>query len=256
MDLPQGLLLEPGNLPNWWNFPIRDRVSHYCQRPVTYANDANAAAYGEFWRGAGREHQSMVLLTLGTGIGGGIVVGDMLIEGQHSCGGECGHVIIDLRDEAPRDSLNKSGSLEAYCGAYAVIQRTQSALQGGKESSLRQRLAQGLPLTPLMIAEEAEAGDQLARQIIFDTARYLAIGIVTLVHTIDPNIVVLGGAMTFGGQGHPLGEEFLACIQREARQRMIASLRDQVKIQFAALGGDAGFIGAAGLARRDHGRAS
>jgi glucokinase len=159
--------------------------------------------------------------------------------------------VIDLRDEAPLDSLNKTGSLESYCGAYAVIRRTEEALEAGRSSSLNQRVSAGQPLTPLLIAQEAQSGDALAREIIFDTARYLAIGIVSLVHTIDPNIVALGGAMTFGGKGHPLGEEFLASVQAEACQRMIQSLRGQVKIQFAELGGDAGFIGAAGLARRE-----
>jgi len=85
MDIPKGLLLQPGNLSAWHNFPIRDRTSHHTGLPVTFANDANAAAYGEYWQGAASEFHSMVLLTLGTGIGGGIIVEDTLIEGAHSC---------------------------------------------------------------------------------------------------------------------------------------------------------------------------
>ena len=251
MDIAAGMLLTPGNLPNWWNFPIRDRVSHYCGLPVTYVNDANAAAYGEYWRGTGKQYRSMILLTLGTGIGGGIIVDDLNIQGEHSCGSECGHIIVDPSPSARRDSLNKTGSLEAYCGAYSVVGRTQEALKAGRESSLADH---GESITPLAIAQHAERGDALAREIVLETAYYLGIGIVSMVHTIDPNSVVLGGAMSFGGAGHPLGEEFIACIRKEARSRMLEPLRDKVTIEFASLGGDAGCIGSAGMARLDHRR--
>ena len=85
----------------WDNFPIRDRVSHHCGLPVTFANDANAAAYGEFWVGSGRDFHSLVLLTLGTGIGCGIIIGDLIVDGEHSHGGECGHIIIDCARRRP-----------------------------------------------------------------------------------------------------------------------------------------------------------
>jgi glucokinase len=251
MDITQGLILTPGNLPQWWNFPIRDRVAELCDLPVRFANDANAAAFGEFWRGAGVDAHSMVLLTLGTGIGGGIVIGDALVEGAHSCGGECGHILIDPREDARRDTLDKTGSLEAYCGSYGVAGRAQDALDAGRASTLAKVRTAG-ELTPLDIAEAAEAGDALAREVIMDTAHYLALGIVTLIHTIDPDSVVLGGAMTFGGAGSPLGEAFLQRVLDEARPRLLPPLRETLRIDFAQLGGDAGYIGAAGLARLEH----
>jgi glucokinase len=251
MDIPAGTLLGPGNLPHWHNTPIRGLVSAACDMPVTFANDANAAAYGEFWAGAARDYRSMVLFTMGTGIGGGIIVDEMLIEGVHSCGGELGHIIIDAREEAPLNSLGIRGTLEGFCGAYALIRRAEEALNR-TDSSLKKRLAAGEELTPLMIAEEAEAGDELSIDLIMETARYMAIGAVTAVHTIDPESVVIGGAMTFGGDGHPLGEKFMARLREEATGRMIESLRGKIHIDFAALGSDAGYIGAAGLARREY----
>ena len=251
MDIPAGQLLEPGNLPHWHNSPIRDLVSEACGLPVTYANDANAAAYGEFWAGAARDYRSMVLFTMGTGIGGGIIAEEMLIEGVHSCGGELGHIVIDSHPEAPKNSLGLRGTLEGYCGAYAVIRRAEEALVTGK-SSLQGRIDAGEELTPLMIAEEAEHGDAVSLELVMETARYMAIGAVTAIHTIDPESVVIGGAMTFGGDGHPLGERFMARLREEAKSRMISSLREQVHIDFAALGSDAGYIGAAVLARREH----
>lgn len=252
LELDTGMLLTPGNLPGWWNFPIRDRVSEHSHLPVRYANDANAAAYGEYWSGAGANFHSMVLLTLGTGIGGGIVVGDLLIEGAHGCGSECGHVLVDSDPNARRDSLDKAGSIEAYCGAYGVVGRANDALDAGQASSLSKVRAGKESITPLDIAEAAEAGDALAREIILDTAHYLALGIVSLVHTIDPDSVVLGGAMTFGGAGHPLGEEFIQRIRDDVRPRLLNSLQDVLQIHFAQLSGDAGYIGAAGLARLEH----
>ncbi len=255
MDIPKGMLLQPGNLPDWWDFPIRDSVSKHCGLPVRFANDANAAAYGEYWRGAGAQFHSMVMLTLGTGIGGGIIVEDKLIEGAYSCGGECGHILIDPSDNARRDSLDKTGTLEAYCGAYGIVGRATEAIDAGRKSDLA-KVAQSGKLTPLDIAQAAESGDELAREIVFETARYLALGIVTLIHTIDPDSVVLGGAMTFGGAGHPLGEEFLQCVRDETRPRLLASLRETLNIEFATLGSEAGYVGAAGLARLAYGVAS
>ncbi|NOZ41539.1 MAG: ROK family protein [Planctomycetes bacterium] len=251
-DIDRGELAEPGNLPEWWHFPIRRRVSEACGLPVRYANDANAAAYGEFWSGAGADFHSMVMLTLGTGVGGGIIVGDQLIEGAHSYGGECGHMIIDPSDDARVDSFDKKGSLEAYCGAYAIVGRTNEALEAGRKSSLAAVRSAGQEISPLEIAKAAEAGDELAREIVMDTARYLSLGIVSLIHTIDPGSVVIGGGVNFGGAGHPLGEEFLQHIRDEVRPRLLAPLQDPLHIDFAQLGGDAGYIGAAGLACLEH----
>ncbi len=259
MDIPNGMLLDPGNLQAWHNTPIRDRVSRACGLPVRYANDANAAAYGEYWAGAGKEIHSMVLLTLGTGIGGGIITNDVLVEGAHSCGSECGHILIDLGDDARLDSMNHTGSLEAYCGAYGVVGRCEDALAAGRKSILKAENSQAADLsapekiTPLAIAKAAEAGDEFALEIIMETARYMALGIVSLIHTIDPDCVVLAGAMTYGGAGHPLGERYLQRIRDEVRPRIFVSLQDQVTIGFARLGGDAGYIGAAGLARKEFG---
>ncbi len=251
-DIVTGELSEPGNLPEWWHFPIRQRVSEACGLPVRYANDANAAAYGEFWGGAGANFHSMVMLTLGTGVGGGIIVGDQLIEGAHSYGSECGHIIINPSDDARVDSFGKSGSLEAYCGAYSIVGRTNDALDAGRESSLATVRSAGQEITPLDIAKATEAGDELAREIVMDTARYLGLGIVTLIHTIDPASVVIGGGVNFGGAGHPLGEEFLQRIRDVVRPRLLAPLCKPLQINFAQLGGDAGYIGAAGLACLEH----
>ena len=261
MDIPAGKLIDPVNLlgPEWKGFPIRDRLSEHCGKPVAFANDAAAAAYGEFWVGSGQDFHSMVLLTLGTGIGCGIIVGGVSIDGENSHGAECGHIIIDWSENARLCGCGQPGHLEAYASATAVIKRTQEALSAGRTSSLRERIKQeeekpekqrkGIPE---LIAEEAGADDELSLDLVMETARYLGIGIVSLMHTIDPNGVLLGGAMTFGGNDGELGRRFLARIQEEVQRRAFPVLAERTAIDFASLGGDAGYIGAAGIARAEH----
>jgi glucokinase len=250
MDIARGILLSPGNLPGWWNFAIRDALMNACGLPVTFANDARAATYGEYWVGSGRVLHSMVMFTLGTGVGGGIVIGDLLVEGENSAGSELGHMIIDYHPDARMCSCGHTGHLEAYASASSVVNRTEELLRRGRESSLGKRLEAGEELTALMIDEEAERGDSFSLEVVLETAKYLGIGVVTALHAIDPQGVVIGGAMTFGQHETKTGRAFLARIKQEVAQRAFPFLVERTTIDYASLGGDAGFIGAAGLARR------
>jgi glucokinase len=252
LDVYSGVMVNPTNFPGWGGFPLRDRVSHHCGLPVAFVNDANAAAYGEFWVGSGRTFQSLILLTLGTGVGCGIIIGDVIIEGENGHGAECGHVLIDPSPNARRCSCGMTGHLEAYASATAVTRRTEEAIFSGRPTSLAKRLAGGAELSPRLVAEEAEAGDGLAMEIVLETARYLALGIVSLLHTIDPAGVLLGGAMTFGGRESELGRLFLARVFDEVKSRTFPTLAARLQIDFASLGTDAGYIGAAGIARLAH----
>ncbi len=251
MDLPAGMILEPPNLPAWRHFPVRDTLAEITQRPVFYANDATAAAFGEFWVGSGQDYTSILLITLGTGIGAGIIIDGESIDGAHSHGSECGHIIIDISDDASTCSCGQTGHVEAYASATGLVKRAHQVLQE-RASSVRERLATGETLTPLLLAEEANAGDQVARELILESARYLGIGIVSMVHTIDPEAVILGGAMNFGGRQTELGRLYLDQVRTEFQSRALPVPAQLVKIDFAMLGGDAGFIGAAGMARRWH----
>lgn len=254
MDIPAGKLVKPVNLKGWDHFPLRDRVAAHCGLPITFANDANAAAYGEFWVGSGRDFHSMVLFTLGTGIGCGIIIGDLSIDGENSHGAECGHLIIDFSENARICGCGRRGHLEAYASATAVVQRMRELLDAGHPTVLRKRAEEGRPLTPKLLADEASAGDSLSLQIVAETARFLGIGIVNLMHTIDPSGILLGGAMTFGGHETALGQQFLTWIREEVARRAFPLLAERTTIDFAALGGDAGYIGAAGMARLEHRR--
>ena len=254
MDIPRGMILEPPNLPAWRHYNIRDSLAETLGIDVTFANDAAAAAYGEFWVGGGSEFGSLLMLTLGTGVGGGVIIGDFSLDGQHSHGAECGHIIIDSRPEARVCSCGQPGHLEAYASATAVVARCQEALQAApaETAAVAQALADGRDLTPLLLAELAEQGDAFCESIIRQTADYLAIGVVSLLHIIDPAVVLIGGAMTFGGDDSPLGQRFLARLDHEVRRRTFPMLAENTVIRYAQLGGDAGYVGAAGLARTQH----
>ena len=252
MDIPAGRLVAPVNLKGWDDFPLRDRVAFWCGLPVTFQNDANAAAFGEYWVGRGRGLRSMVLLTLGTGIGCGIIVDGRILDGSHSHGGECGHIIIDSLPNARMCGCGRRGHLEAYASATAVVDRVRDQLETDRPSSIHRQLERECKLTPKLLAHEAEQGDALSMEIIQDTARYLGVGIASLMHTIDPDGVLLGGAMDFGGNETELGRQFLAWIREEVGRRAFPHLAERTLIEFATLGSDAGFIGAAGLARLEY----
>lgn len=253
MNLVDGCLVAPPQLPSWWGFPIRQAIADALGRSATLLNDANAAAFGEYWLGSGRNHESMALLTLGTGVGGGLIVDGELINGHNSCGSECGHMIVD---SSPTARLcvwgGGRGHLEAYASASGVVQWTRQRLTEGAKSSLSGSLGgNDSELTAKKVYEAAVAGDALALDIIDDTAWWLGIGVTTLVHTIDPGSVILGGAMDFGGQDCPIGQRFLAGISAEFQKRTFDYVFAGTTIGFASLGGDAGYLGAAGYARKE-----
>ncbi len=249
MDIPGGMLLDPPNLPGWTNYPIRDRVASRLQRPTILQNDANAAAYGEYWAGSAKNVRSLLFYTLGTGLGGGVIVDDHIIEGEHSHGSELGHVILEM-DDGRLCTSGQYGTAEAYVSATALLKRFRDALDMGAVTSVRNRVDLGEELTPLLIAEEAEHGDHLSAELIMEMARYLGAAITTAVHVIDPAMVLLGGAMTFGRNDTAVGREFLHRVRQEFRTRTFATLAEKIRIEYADLGGNAGFIGAAGCARR------
>jgi glucokinase len=244
MDIPGGVILDPMNLKPWRNVPVRRHVQETFGLPTAFQNDANAAAYGEFWAGAGRGARSMVLFTLGTGVGGGIIVGGNIIEGEHSHGAEVGHIKIEMTN--PREcECGRYGCLEAYASATAVVKRTQEALaDDGGRSSLHGLMRSGKELTSREVFTASDAGDELAGRIVEETALYLAIGAMNLMHVIDPDLIVFGGGMIAAGDG------FLDRIRMHVRRLAFVVPAERTRIVYAQLGADAGFIGAAACGRR------
>ncbi len=241
MDIDAGMLLEPPNLPGWDNLPIRQLLADRLKKPVVLQNDGNAAAYGEYWAGAGMNTHSLVMFTLGTGVGGGIVIGGTILQGRHSHGGECGHIVIEAVN-GRQCSCGAFGHLEGYASATAVVKRALETLEGTSAGSTL-RSIEPHELSSRAIAAAAAGGDAIARKLMRDTAHYLAVGAVTLMHTIDPDIVLFGGGMIAAGP------QFLEDIRSGVRTMAFPVPAARTRIDYARLGSDAGFIGAAGCAR-------
>ena len=240
MDIQAGLLLDPPNLPGWVNWPIREKLAERLGKPTVLQNDANAAAYGEYWVGAGRDMQSLVLFTLGTGIGAGSSTTGGSSRGGTAMAQECGHIIIQM-ENARLCSCGKYGHLEAYASATSLVKRAHEALEHEASTLLHQALAEHR-LTSQTISEAAETGDPLARRLMRDTARYLAVGAVTLMHTVDPDIILFSGGMIAAGA------TFLEAIRSDIRAMAFSVPAAKTRVEYAALGGEAGVIGAAGCA--------
>jgi len=249
MDIPAGMLLAPTNLPGWNNYPIRQRVAESLGLPTVLQNDANAAAYGEYWAGQAKHVRSLAFYTLGTGLGGGLIIDDHIVEGQHSHGAELGHVILEM-DNGRLCNSGQYGTAEAYVSATALLKGFREQLTAGAATSVRARIHAGEELSPKLIADEAENGDRLSLEMILEMARCLGAAITSTVHVIDPGMVLLGGAMTFGRDETRVGREFLQRVRQEFCSRTFPVLAEKIVITWASLGGDAGFIGAAGCARR------
>ena len=242
LDPGEGRIIEASNLPLWNDFSIARRLAEQLERPTVLVNDANAAAFGEHWAGAGRRTESLVLFTLGTGIGCGIVEAGRLIEGRYGVGGECGHTTIQM-DGGRLCSCGRRGHLEAYASATSLVRRAIEALELEPDSALGPLLS-SQTLTSAALARCALEGDRLASRLIRETARYLAIGAANAIHTVDPEVVLFGGGMIHAG---PV---FLEAIRAEIREQVLPAISGRTRVDYASLGGHAGLIGAAGWARK------
>ncbi|MCA9180913.1 MAG: ROK family protein [Planctomycetales bacterium] len=259
LSLAEGCLLDPSNLPAWHNFHARQSLEKALEKPVSFINDANAAALGEAWTGAGLGHLSLALFTLGTGVGGGLISEGRLINGVNSFGSEMGHMVVDSRPDARLCVWGGGrGQLEAYASASAVAAQAMLGVKSGVESSLC-RLGKAGPiddepameLTAKDVYQAALEGDSFALELIDEAAFYLGIGVTTAVHMIDPGLVLFGGAMNFGGSSCPVGRRFLQRAIDEFERRTFGNVFAGTRIEFATLGGDAGYIGAAAYARQE-----
>ncbi len=242
MDLQAGIILDPPNLRPWQNVPVHDFIVAAFAVPTAFQNDANAAAFGEYWVGAGRGTHSMVLFTLGTGIGGGIVIADRVLEGEHSHGGELGHMKIEMT--SPRQcGCGRWGCLEAYASATAVAKRARQALGEENNSVLHRVLQEAGDLTAKDVFDAAH-DDALAARIVEETAYYLAVGTANTMHALDPDMVVFAGGMIAAG------EPFLERIRHHVRALAFPVPAEKTQIRYARLGSNAGFIGAAACGRK------
>ncbi len=248
MDIPNGILTYPVNMTALRNVPVRDHVQSVFQKPTAFQNDANAAAYGEFWIGAGRGTKSLVLFTLGTGIGCGIVWDRKIIEGEHSHGAEVGHIIVQAWN-GRMCGCGQTGHLEAYASETALRKIMAEKLDMPEhQSSVLKQFSQTDGLNARSLFSAAGQGDTLALEIVQYAAYALAVGATCMMHTIDPEMILFGGGMSVAG-----GPHFLSQIRHHINQLAFAIPAQQTRVEYAELAEKAGYIGAAGWAKHLHG---
>lgn len=236
-----GEIIHSPNFPGMEHLNLRDRVGRRCGFEVVIENDANAAAYGEFWIGAGRNVGSLVMVTLGTGIGGGVVADGQIWRGQFGNAGEIGHMIIVANGE--QCACNQHGCWEVYASAVNMAKRAVLELKSSRKgSSLRQVLRETGTLTSKDVADAMTSGDIFATEFWHQTAGYIAVGCVNLARILDPEMIVLGGGLTLAGQ------RLIEPVRVQFQQQTWISDAPSPEIVLATLGNDAGFIGSAGNA--------
>ena len=220
----------------WDNLPVSAELGRRLGLPVFFANDADCAALGEVVAGAAKDAGSALLFTLGTGIGGGFVVDGRIWSGNHGLGGEFGHMCIQPGGAAC--SCGQRGCWEAYASATALIRQAEEAAQAHPESLLNEQR----PLSGRKIFAAAQSGDSAAQAVTAQYAVYVGVGLVNYINVLFPEIVLLGGGIS--GAGEALLAPVRAFVKRNTHVQDAALLPE---IRVAALGGDAGVIGAAAL---------
>jgi glucokinase len=236
LERESGMLLVAPNL-KWYDVPLRDRMSTMLNLPVAIDNDANCATYGEWWIGAARGGRNVVGLTIGTGIGGGLILGGRLYHGSSDMAGELGHITIDQNGR--RCGCGNYGCLEAYASGPAIADRAREQLESGDGSILRELVEGNLArITAHTVYDAASRGDVVARDVVRDTARFLGTGIANLLNIFNPDVVVIAGGVT------QAGDALFEPLRAEVRRRAFRPAVEACRIVPGMLPGNAGVVGA------------
>ncbi len=233
-----GVLVRPPNLHGWHNVPLEAIFRERLGVEIYLGNDANLAALAEATRGAARGYRDIVFLTISTGIGGGVITDGKLLIGTNGLGGECGHLIVVTEED-------RVSTLEKEAAGPAIARQARAAIEKGEQSQIL-ALAHGSldAINAAMVGKAALAGDPLAVRLIERAGRMIGLGIVSLLHAFNPQIVVLGGGVA-EGTWELLYKPMFPAIQQHALDR---AYWEDLKITQATLGENVSLIGAAALA--------
>lgn len=242
IDEESGEIVFSNNL-DVYHSPLSQRMTQLTGKVVFAANDANAAALGEYVAGSGREARSMIAITLGTGVGSGIIIDGKICGGFNYSGGELGHMVIDYN--GPQCTCGRKGCLETYASATALIKSTKEKMSQRKKSILWQ-LAKGdvEKVTGKMVFDAYHNGDDAAKEILETYIKLLSVGLANVVNALQPEVIAIGGGISHQGQW------LMDALQKEVDQQVFGRFgTKQTVIKMASLGNDAGIIGAALLGR-------
>jgi glucokinase len=237
VNFAEGVVVKAPNVPCLDGFRLSAALRSELQLPAIVENDANAAAVGEMWQGAGRRYSHLVCVTLGTGVGGGIILDGKLWRGVDGSAGEIGHIGVDPFAGVPC-TCGSRGCLEVYASATAIVRMTRET-QPRYPASILHKVD---TLTSERIYEAGLQGDELALEVLRRMGVYLGIGLASLVNLLNPEIIVIGGGVSYGW------ELFEKHMNQQVRERAFTLPAQRVKITRAECGDDAGLLGAARLA--------
>jgi len=232
----KAVILQAPNLPSLVHFPLKAELEQKLGWPVFIENDANAAAVGEMWMGAARGCRDVVSVTLGTGVGGGVIVDGKLWRGSHGAGGEIGHTTVDPFSGL-KCKCGNTGCLELFASATAIVRMTREKLSSFPQSKLKLD-----ELTAEKVYDAGRNGDELALAVFKRFGMYLGIGLANLISLIDPQIIVIAGGAVNGW------DLFATEMFRQVEVRAFRTSAQRVKIARAECGDNAGLLGAARLA--------
>jgi len=238
IDFERGLVTSSPNLPDWHDVPLRDIVRNKYRADTFLINDASAAALGEHEFGAGRGVNNLILLTVGTGIGGGIIIDGKLYCGLSGSAGEIGHVTIDVNGQ--RCNCGNTGCLETLASGTAMAKEAIKRIKQGESSSLTEIVEGEIEnITAETVSVAAQGDDSLALEVISKAAIYLGIGMVNLVNIFNPEMIIVGGGVA------KMGDLLLNPARQVVRERAFKLSAQAVRIVRTQLGDDSGLLGAA-----------
>jgi glucokinase len=236
-DSDKGICRFSPNFPKWHNVEVTPFLSKACSLPFFMLNDVRVATLGELHYGAGKGVKNLVMIAIGTGIGGGVVVNGKLIIGREEGAGEIGHITID--PNGPLCNCGNFGCLEAFASGPVISAKGAEAIIRKRPTRLREKIQSLEEINPKVIAEAAHEGDVVALQILEEAGKAIGIGIASLAVTLNPEQFILGGGVALAG------EPLFAPIRKEVNRRLHILPAEAVSIVPASLGTRAGFIGAA-----------
>lgn len=244
VDYKTGVVKLAPNIPGWVNVPIAQMIEEEFHIPTKIDNDVRCAALGEMLFGAGRGCENFICITVGTGIGSGLVVNGQIVRGASNAAGELGHIKLQMKD-GPICGCGDTGCLEAFASGPSIVAMAQDYIKGGKSTKFREMAAaEGGEITPYMVAKAAEAGDPVAKRIFEIVGEYIGIGLTSVINLLNPEKVIIGGGVA------EAGDLLLNPIRKTIKERAMVVAGEAVEIVPAQLGNSAGVIGASMLVEK------
>lgn len=244
IDRVRGVAIAAVNLPIT-DVPIRDRLRESLGIPVYIDNDANVAALAEHRFGAAKGTRQALMLTIGTGVGGGVIVDGELYRGATGAASELGHMVIDFDGPPCQGNCPNHGCLETFASGTAIAREGREAAEREPQSALGRALAEQGSIDGKAVTDAAKAGDATAAAVVEEAGRRLGAGLSGLANIFEPEVIVVGGGVT-----NAVGDRMLEPARRELRERALPPM-NEVPVKVAELGPEAGMIGAAEMARQD-----